>query len=260
MVRKIVLGVLILLVVFPLVSALDTKIKIKTMPSHKVNLFVYLDDEIAFEELYIGTSDIYGDLEFVHSSAAGEVLDILVKISRDGVNAFDPERFEDYKAGEDIWIRIDNVEVTGNYVEEVAEEPSEDDTEIVTDGDSDEVVVEDDAEVGGNSITGAVVSDGSSDSGGLSKIVYLVIAAVLIVLVVAFLAIRRFNNLPASGKKSKSEDAKPVSEDAKELRGELMGARREIKKLKNEGKIKEVESKINQEKEELDKLRRGDAD
>ena len=279
--RKLILSIVLLILVFSLVSAIDTKIKIKTLPVHKVSIFIYPSGKLAFIESAHNNSDIYGNLEVTHSSGHKDI-DIIVKVSKDGEKIF-LEKFDGYKAGGPISIRIDNEEITGNYAEPTKgespgnESAGEIENEVVANESLNDSVNENEAGANGTSIAGAVISDSNNDE--ISRTVYYLIAGVVIVLAIVFLLYRRFSvgnlnvpvnkgsavpvnnpNVPVNNGialSSRTSETNLTDREVRRLRMQLTTAQREIIRLKNENRIQEIQKKIEEEKKEVDRLRRG---
>jgi hypothetical protein len=256
MVKKFLFALFFVIIFMGVVSAIDTSIKIKTLPVHRVSVFVYPAGQLGLVDSYHLNSDLYGDLEVKHTSSIDEI-DVLVKVSKDGDTVLGPEKFKEYDAGFPINIRIDNVEITGEYVEEVEEVVNETVEEEVNETVGGEVEVSVKDGESGSGITGEVIS-GSDVVQGVSKSAYIAIAVVLLIFVVVFLAVKRFA-IPAVGIKRDKAERIDVSSVMK-MKSELKEAEREIRKLKNQEKVKEIERKIQEEKDELEKLQRGDED
>lgn len=256
-----------------LVSAATTSISVKTLPNHRVTIIVYPKEKLSSLESFYIDSDANGMASVSHTSSESEI-DVLVKITKDGNKVF-LDKFTGYDAGTPISIRIDNEEITGNYI------PAETTIEESTDNESDTSAAEENTAPSENSnldnvdtgqnpgVTGEVVSGESS--GSYAKVIYYVVgilAALLIALfVVRTFIIRRNGFMHGHGKgfgfSSGPSDSAPSanniidSSDVRRLKSQLESSQREIRLLRNQEKIREVEFKIKEEQKELDRMKRG---
>lgn len=283
--RKFIFVFVMLLFIFPLVSAVNTEIKVKTLADHKVSIFVLASDQIySLLESFHKTADGIGEVSVIYSGTAAK-FDVAVKISKDNKKIF-YERFEDYQAGSPISMRIDYEQITGNYgpdaqqianetnstVNETLEETAEQQNENI-----ENVSVKKDSDNENEDITGEVVSASNSN---FSKIFYYIMG-ILFILAIVFFATRQFmikrsglrnfgsspsSSFRATPKTSTSsfkplitgQDSSLLNREIKRLQNQLESAQREIRLLKNQEKIKEVEFRIRDEQKELDRLKRGE--
>jgi hypothetical protein len=270
MVKKLVICLVILFLVFPIASALDTEIKIQTLADHKVWVYIYPAGEATafplktFSEL----SPVNGEVVFTYKGSV-EIIDTRVKVTKDGENILPDSGtkfFGSYDAGSPIYIRYDFQVSDGDYgVEVEPEEEVEEEVEEVVEEVVEEEVVEEVEDIISNDgeITGEVVS---GDIGGITRVAYYILGA-LVLLTVIFFVVRRFVTIRTSTKSSNlsssnlSSSDLPRGEDAQELEKieqQIEAAKKELSMLKNKEKIKEAEEKIRKDQEELSKLRSGE--
>ncbi len=286
MVKKIIFFMAFLLAI-SLVSAVNTEIKVKTLPAHKVSIFILASDEVYnLLESFHKTSDIYGDVSVTYSSEIDSFdVRVIVK-TKEGEKLFN-EKFDGYNAGELISIRIDNEEITREYkpVEDVNESvgnetgggenaTSEGEEDVV--GTSESIIEE------GSSDSGAITGEVVSDNGGVSKIIYVVMLVIVVLIFVLFLLGRKMVSNRKMAKYGSSGDIsdtvktgvgvlKPLnkadesrglkqlnkSEGIDRLEAKIKDMEREINKLRNQEKILEVQKKLEEDRQELERLQRG---
>lgn len=292
MIKKIVLGILFLILVFPLISAADTSIKVKTLPDHKVSLFIYSSGSLSISDSFLyKLSDNNGMVSVVYSATQSRI-DVRVKVeTKDGTKVFN-ELFEDYSTGKPIYIRLDNDEKNGEYVEPTvtAENVTENVTEEETTGEVEENVT-DVVPASNEVVTGAVVSEGGK--GIFSKTIYIVVIAIVLALIIVLFVFRKkiFTH-DAAGTGSKSNFSPPVvarpsgpsggiapqnrflrvnmgNEETRNINAAVSGteiedierrlrdAQKELHMIKNQEKIKLAEKRIEEDKRELERLRSG---
>src|SRR3989344_3418727 len=184
MMRKIVLGILFLMLVFPLASAADTAIKVKTLPNHKVSIFIYSSGSLSIDSSFLyKVSDSNGLVSIVYSAPKTKI-DVRVKVeTQDGTKLFN-ELFEEYTSGKPIYIRLDDDEINGEYVEPVAVSENVTENETQTEENISETTL-----ASNETVTGAVISE--EGNGIFSKTAYIVVMAVVIALVIVLLVFRK---------------------------------------------------------------------
>ncbi|MCK5043510.1 hypothetical protein KAR52_00730 [Candidatus Pacearchaeota archaeon] len=247
----------------PMMSAIDTEIKIKTMPFHEVQVSVSKPMSQVFESWgnLKNHSDRYGDVSFVFSSDKYS-FDLIVFIKKDNEKVMPPQKFlENFPAGEPIYFEIAPSGFT------LIETPS---TEII-----EEVNVTENVTIGGegedSQLTGsAIFGEDGLLSGG--KIYY--ITGGLLLLIAAFFIfkiIRKKIKFPKSPKQPKEIKIKKLSELEAEKKEDVRDDRKiiedaekkikeaqeDIRKLRSEDKIKEAKKKIIEDEKELMRLRSG---
>lgn len=285
MMRKIVFGILFLMLVFPLVSAADTVIKVKTLPNHKVSIFIYSSGSLSIDSSFLyKVSDSNGIVSIVYSAPKTKI-DVRVKVeTQDGTKVFN-ELFEEYTSGKPIYIRLDNDEINGEYVEPttiVSENVTENETQA--EENTSEIIP-----VSNEAVTGAVISEGGN--GIFSKTIYIVVIAVVIALVIVLSVFRKkIFTRGAGSPESKPDFSPPVAKpsasggfipqnrlskinvrneetrninaavsgtEIEDIERKLKDAQKELHLLKNQEKIKFAEKKIEEDRRELERLKRG---
>ena len=282
MMRKIVLGILFLMLVFPLASAADTAIKVKTLPNHKVSIFIYSSGSLSIDSSFLyKVSDSNGLVSIVYSAPKTKI-DVRVKVeTQDGTKLFN-ELFEEYTSGKSIYIRLDDDEINGEYVEPaaVSENVTENETQI--EENTSEIIP-----ASNETVTGAVISEEGNEI--FSKTAYIVVIAVVIALVIVLFVFRKkIFTRDASSMGSKpnfSPPAKPSSSEGilpnrflrmntkndetrninaavsgseiEDIERKLKDAQKELHLIKNQEKIKFAEKKIEEDRRDLERLKRG---
>ena len=282
MMRKIVLGILFLMLVFPLASAADTAIKVKTLPNHKVSIFIYSSGSLSIDNSFLyKVSDSNGLVSIVYSAPKTKI-DVRVKVeTQDGTKLFN-ELFEEYTSGKPIYIRLDDDEINGEYVEPVAVSENVTENETQTEENISETTL-----ASNETVTGAVISEEGNEI--FSKTAYIVVMAVVIALVIVLLVFRKkIFTRDASSMGSKpnfSPPAKPSSSEGilpnrflrmntkndetrninaavsgseiEDIERKLKDAQKELHLIKNQEKIKFAERKIEEDRRDLERLKRG---
>jgi uncharacterized small protein (DUF1192 family) len=258
MVRKLAL-VLVLLMIFPLVSAIETPISVKTLGDHKASIFVYSNGGLAILESYHVETGFDGMVSVKHSSGSSD-LDVRVKVTNEGKTILN-EKFEDYAAGEPISIRLDFEEITGTYDPTLDVEVNE---TVEQNGTVEEVepnVTIGEIEEASGSITGNVVSE---NGGSISKIWYLIIVGILSAIAVTLFILRKsVMKNPAVIKSGANEKNVKISEnevkliEVNKLEEKIKDFQVEINRLKNKEKIEAAEKRLEEDKNELERLRKG---
>ena len=282
MMRKIVLGILFLMLVFPLASAADTAIKVKTLPNHKVSIFIYSSGSLSIDSSFLyKVSDSNGLVSIVYSAPKTKI-DVRVKVeTQDGTKVFN-ELFEEYTSGKSIYIRLDDDEINGEYVEPaaVSENVTENETQI--EENTSEIIP-----ASNETVTGAVISEEGNEI--FSKTAYIVVIAVVIALVIVLFVFRKkiFTRDAGSigSKPNFSPPAKPSSSEGilpnrflrinmkndetrninaavsgseiEDIERKLKDAQKELHLIKNQEKIKFAEKKIEEDRRDLERLKRG---
>ena len=284
MVKRFALMMMVLLLVFPLASAFDTPIKVKTIVGNKVSIFVYPSGSLASVNSYYLETNGNGEVSVVHTSSDNEI-DLLVKVTKDGVNIF-KEKFTGYEAGAPISIKMDYDEITGEY-DEAAVKANETPVVVAPVANTTEEVKETvKTDATNASVTGNVAKEVSGGS-GFSKIIFFIIGGVLIVGAVVFLVMRYSTFRFSSGKSGGAADGAPTyfrsnnvgvgkgsgfsmthassapvsstgGPDVAELENKIKEAERQLNLLKNREKIRIAEKRLEEDRKELDRLRKGD--
>ena len=290
MVKKIILTIMLLALAISLVSAVDTEIKVKTLPDHKVFILIYSAGTVSpMIDSFDATSDSNGEVSFVNSVTKSKI-DVLVKVTKDGQKIF-LEKFEDYETGEPIYIRIDNEKIDGTYTpNEDAKAENTTNTTSVEENNTDAPIQTNNTETieeKTEPISGAVVSEGKN-KGTSSTIIYGVIIGLLVVAIAIFAlnkvsssqTIKRKDGVdfpakstimptnPSYPSSSQSQSSSYTqtpdsfsgdSQEAEMQRVEykIREAQQELARMKNQERIKAAEAKLEVDRRELEKLRKG---
>jgi len=275
------------------VSAVDTKIKIKTLPAHDIIATAFDNSGGGFialtDGLFKGTTDANGEVNFVFKT---ERLDfnLIIYVKKDGENikaagVTNPERILAHETGKDLIVEIYPDWYTPKEVEPEVNDTDPNETGIVEIplGGETEVVL--DAETGGgeleaenkDSITGKSIF---GDEGIISTSIIYYILIIFGLLAVIFVTARLTQHQmlkkgPGNIKVIKLSEMKKVKdekldkykkiiEDAenqiKEAKEEIQKAREESEKPKpkHKEKIDEMKKKIEEYEKEIIKLRQED--
>jgi hypothetical protein len=247
------------LFVMPMISAIDTEIKIKTLPFHEVQVTIMKPMSPSFESWgnFQNYSDQYGDVSFIFSSNKYN-FDLKVFIKKDNEKIMPPQKFlENFPAGEPIYLEI----APGGF--QLLKNPA---NEINL---SENITIEDeDRETEESQLTGAAVfgEDGLLSGGRL----YYIIGGLLL-LVVAFFIFRIMRKKIKLSKNPKEIKIKKLSElQAEQKEGvhsnqqiiedaekKIKEAQEDIRQIKSDDKIKEAKKKIIEDEKELMRLRSG---
>ena len=282
MMRKIVLGILFLMLVFPLASAADTAIKVKTLPNHKVSIFIYSSGSLSIDSSFLyKVSDSNGIVSIVYSAPKTKI-DVRVKVeTQDGTKLFN-ELFEEYTSGKPIYIRLDDDEINGEYVEPaaVSENVTENETQI--EENTSEIIP-----ASNETVTGAVISEEGNEI--FSKTAYIVVIAVVIALVIVLFVFRkkiftrdagsigskpnfsppakpssskgippnRFLRINMKNDETRNINAAVSGSEIEDIERKLKDAQKELHLIKNQEKIKFAEKKIEEDRRDLERLKRG---
>jgi len=107
MVKKIVLGFVLLLLAMQIVLAIDTEITVKTLPNNEVQLTTFEPDTTSFivYERFKGTSDDNGKISFTFSSTK-PVFNVVIFVKQDGTTVLTERYEESYTAGTSFTIEL----------------------------------------------------------------------------------------------------------------------------------------------------------
>ncbi len=280
MVKKLVLWVLVLALLIPFTSAIDTEINVKTIPATEVQITIsdYNSDSFSVLEggKFKAIADEYGDVQFIFKSNVEEFnLAIYVKDS-DGEKIIPAERISGHIAGNSLdlelapsWFEFIETPSNESNITEVVEE-------VVEGEASEEIIVEEEGEIAKAPVTGFAIF---GEGGLLSSNAFYYIIGGLVLLAIAFFGTRiikskigktkeiRVKKLSEvnGAKKEKIDDFKDVIDDAEK---KIKEAQDEIKKLKERGqeglkakkqaKKDHLKKKIENYEKELIKLRQED--
>jgi len=239
------------------VSAIDTEIKIKTLPFHEVQVAVAKPMSSTFESWgnFKNYSDQYGDVSFVFSSDK-YTFDLIVYIKKDNEKIMPAQRFlENFPVGDPIYLEIapagfEFIETPGEVIEEVENETIIEENEIEPE------------------VTGSAIRIFGEEGIFSKKITYYIIGIIILLGVGAFVIIKIIKKRPKTSKdikikklselqdekKEKLQDKEGIIEDAEK---KIKEAQEDIRKIRNEGKIKEARQKLIDDEKELVKLREG---
>ncbi|MBU0894377.1 MAG: hypothetical protein KKF48_04825 [Nanoarchaeota archaeon] len=275
---KLVLALLVFILLFQVVSAYTTEIKIKTMPYHEVQITTY---KIGFSpsegkiEVFKNISNQYGDCYFTLLSNEPE-FNLILFIKKDGEKVtwtLNPEMFLKNAAGEEIYIErapsyFEFIETPNNEIN-ITEEPENETIE-------DEILIEDENSQNSAAITGFVIGNVFS-----SKIFYFIVgifALLIIVFITSKITKYKLEKEPKEIKVRKLSEVKAKKQDKiddlektiKESEDKIREVKEEIKKIKETGENKEkskkqekidaVKKRIENYEKELIKLRQENKD
>jgi hypothetical protein len=286
---NVVMFVLAIVAVLPVVLAIETTINVNTIAYHKVSVFVYGEGEMSILDSHHIESEADGIVSVVHNSGA-KVIDVRVKISKDG-NTVANEKFEGYSAGENINILIDGIKVDGDYSPEeellIANESEESEINDLEQNVTNDLIVEnqlaDIDEENTGEVTGNVIGTEKNNNSS-SYVFYIVIVGVFLSLVIILMVVKRIvrkahlghaavpssvfknelNNTDDSElKKTKIEKESEVEGVGSEsyvekLEQQIKQVQGEIKLIKNQEKIKAIQKKLEEDREQLERLKRGE--
>jgi len=275
--KKVFFCLVVLILCFQLISAIDTHIDIKTVPLKNVNLVVSTNDPP-----YIANKDAneYGDVFFVFPSDYSKFdLTIFVKdVIENKKVAF--KKLENQIAGEDIYIEV----VPSGF--EIVETPSEEETnteenKTLVGSSSNETEKEilneffetDNQKEEKSKILGWVVF---GENGNL-KNVMISIGGIVVLALIIFFVFKKFkkkknkiqvkklsawmeekknpNNSNTKNNSNNSNSSEDYSKAIEEAQKKIEEAQREINQLKNRDKIKQAEEKLKRDEQELRNLR-----
>ena len=265
MVNKILLlSVLALVLIVPFALA-TTEINVKTLPEHKVSIFVLEPAEVyTLLESYHVVSDSSGIVTVSYSENINKV-NIKVKVTKDGQEVLLHD-FEDMDTGGSLYLQVIPGSVLENY-REVEEKEAQDAAAQAEAAAAEAAILEnqaeqtDEAPAGGDAgVTGFAVSDVVPK---FSNMTYFIVGGIILALVVVVFVLKS-GALSSIVKKDPAFDYKKVNPERGEMDKELENAERrireaetEIAKLRNKDKIALAEKKLEADRADLDKLRSG---
>ncbi len=261
MVKKFALSLVFLALIISSVSAIDTEIKVKTIPDHKASIFVYPADSVTSINSFHIIADSTGELSVTHSSEHSSI-DVLVKITKDGNKIF-IEKFAGYPAGKPIYIRMDYTEVNGDYdpskVAAATPSASPTPTDSPT-AEAQEDVAIDEQEEPSSQITGEVIADTNSSS---KAFYFVIVVGILGAIVIVLLIIKRFvtpslnTNADNASNQAMLRSLEREERRIKEMERKIINSEKELGSIKNQDKIKATEKKLEEDRRELERLKRG---
>ncbi len=291
MVKKLVFCLVTFFLLMQIVSAVDTEIKVKTLPDHEVQLTIlYAASSSSVLESFKNNSDEYGDITFVYSSDKAK-FGLILFVKKDGEKIVFKKYTENFIVGTPVYLELAPAwfEFIETPVENVSEESlNETIGNITSDENESEVFMESEeaSEVVSTTSQQTYVQLAGSaifgDKGFFTKkTIYYTIG--ILVLLIGFFAIKtmrkkldtkeginttgvprkileknfnkgqKLNDFGAE-KKEKIKDNKEIIEDAEE---KIKEAQEDIRKIKNQDKIKQAKKKIIEDEKELMRLREG---
>ena len=248
--RKLFLALIISIFIINFVFAIETEIKIKTLPNHEVQLTTHKSNTADFVIInqFKDNSDEYGDITFI-SSCDEETFDLIIYLKKDNEKVLANNFTNPYKefnliVGEPIYIELapfwfEFIETPTNEAEE---EIIPNETEVVEEIVPNETkeIIEEENKVG---ITGSAVYGEEP----LSKktIYYSIMIIILLTISLVIFAIIKKSRLP--NKKSFSK------ENAQQILGDVEKEQKKKKQI-----MKDAQKKMKEIEEDMEKLRDGD--
>ena len=239
------------LLLMQIVSAVDTEIKIKTLPDHEVQLTTFKSNTADFIiiESFKEDSDEYGDITFATSTNDPQ-FNIVVYIKKDNVKIMGPEKFLDNPSGEPIYLEIapnwftfiDTPTNETNTTEETIENLTLTDIESDKPQETISDETEQDAQDQGLGLTGSAISE---DGFASKKSIYYAagIIGLLIISFIMFIAVRKTK----STRKRKGMEKLDQALDKMDSKGKKPKNKRDI--------LQDVKSKMQEVEREIDELK-----
>ena len=258
MVRKLLVCFLFILVVMPFVLAMDTSINIRTLPDHKVSVFVMNEGNPTILNSYHVNSGA-GEVLVTHTGSE-DVIDIRVKVTKDGANVLN-ELFEGHDAGFPAYFQLIPGDISEDYkaddeAKAKANESAvqEEETQNVSTNKTLEVAEE---PINNTGVTGLAVSDNAGIE--IPKITYFIIGGIVLALVIVLVIFKMggFSTLSKQGDNAYNyKPIKPADLDREIIAAErkIKEAKAELSKYQNKGKIEALKRHIEEKQEELHKL------
>jgi hypothetical protein len=242
------------------VSATNTDIKIKTLPSHEVQVTPF--DPLSSDFKKLGTlidySDEYGDASFIYSSD-NPAFNLIIFIKKDNEKIIDKKYLDNFIAGDSIYIELapEGFEFLKNPADEV---------NITNETNSSEEFENQSTNNTGATITGSTIF---GDEGFLSeKIIYSIIGVIILVLLMGFILLKIMERKLNNSKEIKVKKVKLIDENNNQenILNPSIKKDEQMKKSENnvgvmentEGKIKEARNNLIKYQRELMRLRRGE--
>lgn len=256
---------IVFLFLVPVISAVDTEIKIKTVPFGNININILEVGSLDSLERFNKDANNYGDASFVFSSDEPR-FDITIYIKKND-KKIGYEQFKNNVAGESLYLEVvpegfEIINAPVNKTEESNEtlsnetiEPNETIVENITISETDLQL----EQKGDSKLTGAAVFE----EGGIlsNKLLYYIIG-LLILSMVVFMGVTKLKKRGQGPKEIKVKKLSEFKEEKKEKIGDfkdliedaekkIKEAQEEIKKLKDNDKITQHEKKIAAAKKKL---------
>lgn len=278
MVKKLIFCLVTFFLLMQITSAVDTEIKVKTLPNHEVQLTTSKANIVSFSviENFKKNSDEYGDVMFM-SSSDEQTFNIIIYLKKNNekitVNNFtNPYILLDNVAGTPVylelapaWFVFIKTPVNKTNVSEESENATIEN--ITSDENESEVFIETEEEIEQETevqLAGSVIF---GDKGFFSKkTIYYVIG--IIVLLIGFMAVKTMRKKLTGPKEIKIKKLSEVMEEKKKkfntdkeiienAEKKIKDAQEDIRKIKNQDKIEQAKKKIIEDEKELMKLRQG---
>lgn len=241
------------LFLIPLISAIDTKITIKTVPYAEVQITAYNPTTVDFQSYGIKktASNRYGDAKLTLSLDKPE-FGLIVFIKKDGEKLMDGKKFsEGFTAGEEIYLEVapEGFEFIPTPEPEKTETPQE--TQNQTNNETQEIIPTEQEEIKQDKqLTGFSIS---SLKQNLSSYTYYIIGGVLLIILLVVL-IKNKDKFKKSPKEPKEKSNEETIKDAEE---KIRQAQEEIRRLRDnkQDKIAQAKKKLLEDEKELMRLR-----
>jgi hypothetical protein len=265
----------------PIISAIDTKIKVTTYSNHSINLnFLPTSGSLdLFQAKNLNSGDT-GDVEFIFSSEM-PTFDITAFIMKDGERVV-YQRFDGNTAGESLHLILmpSNTKIIKNYeqVESLNQTTPEEpvNNNQTTTNQTIETVNETNV-TAPQGITGLATSENKGNSIFSGNIVYYIFGALFLVIAVSVgrmmfkrraygsehhpkeVRVKKLSDLKEERKSASPDlDVNLYQNAISDAEKKIAEAQDEIKKLKNRGKIEEVKKRLIDDEKELMRLRKGE--
>ena len=277
MAKKLIFGLITFFLLVQIVSAVDTEIKVKTLPDHEVQCTIlYSSSSSSVLESFKNNSDEYGDISFVYSSDKSK-FGLILFVKKDGGKIISRKYLENFIVGTPVYRELappgfefiatpDEINETLNATNQTIEN-------ITTDENESEIFIEETEEETEVQLAGSAIV---GDKGFLTKkTIYYTIG--IIVLLIGFLVIKTVRKKLSVPKEIKTKKLSDVIKEKKEkletneenkpatneeiiadAEEKIKQAQEDIRKIRNEDKIKQAKKKIEEDEEELIRLRRGE--
>jgi len=279
--RGLVFILALLFAILPFASALDTVINVKTYKNHQVSVFVLAPSEQyqLFESYHVNSGET-GKVSVTYTGDSSSIK-VNVKVSSEGKTVH-LEKFGEFEAGQKLYLQVIPDKISSNYKElEEAEAlaktnitnnienltTTQNKTTNAIQTETLEENIEEENKTGSSLLTGLSIYD---EEGNLSIVSY----TIIIVLVIAFLVVlfvfsrKRYKsgNDPSLSKPAfiapsnlfGRRGSDPSDNRIKELEGRLRDAQVQLNQLKNKDRIEQIKRKLDMDREELEKLQRGE--
>ena len=285
--KKFVVFVFIALFIIPFVSAIETQINIRTLPSHKVNAQILdpVPPNYALDS-FNGYANLDGDITFAYKSELKEV-GIKVQINDKEGKLVTVEKLGNFPTGSPLFLQVikGNISLdfrelskpaqnTTNATQNVTANQTQPATNITNQTTTNVTANQSDVNSTQTGLSGTIL--GITEKIKFSKTVYYIIigfAALVVLFFVIRAGYRKYQKSPYIGSSTTKIDsqgrihqqtASNLTSNSKLLEKELVSARNkirelqsEINRMKNQERIREMEKRIQAEKDEIERLKKG---